>query len=110
MKTSEHYKEDIKEGGLPADAHGSEAEIRRIPLVSGGDLVIWAKDQLPLVNCLFVALSLHVVFIPVLWIMGWALPWPKPPVITTVIEYDLTNWPRVAKPKKVFELVDPELN
>ncbi len=68
----------------------------------------WLSDQVPLVQCFFVALSAHVVLLPIMWIMGWALPWPKPPVITTVIEYDLSDWPRQAKPKKVFELVDPD--
>lgn len=110
MKTSGRYKEDIKKEISAPRGEKSPGEFKKLPLLSPEDFVNWAKEQLPLVSCLFVALSLHVVFIPVLWIMGWALPWPKPPVITTVIEYDLTNWPRVAKPKKVFELVDPDLN
>lgn len=105
MKTANENKK-----GEIAGACVDATEVARLPLVSSRDFVKWLKEQLPLVNCLFVALSLHVVLIPVLWIMGWALPWPRPPVITTVIEYDLTNWPRVAKPKKVFQLVDPDLN
>ncbi len=80
------------------------------PLVSSKMVVDWAKDQLPLVDCFLVALSIHVIMFPVVWIMGWALPWPKPPVITTIVEYDLRNWPKVAKPKKVFEIIDPDLN
>lgn len=86
------------------------ANFKQLPLLSHQDFVNWIKEQLPLGHCLLVALSLHVVFVPILWIAGWALPWPKPPVITTVVEYDLSNWPRVAKPKKVFELRDPDLN
>jgi hypothetical protein len=55
-----------------------------------------------------VAVSLHVVMLPVLWFAGWALPWPKSPIITTIIEYDLSKWP--PKPKKILDVRDPELN
>lgn len=79
-------------------------------LISKAAIGEWLRDQLPLVDCFFVALSVHVILLPVMWILGWALPWPKPPVITTIVEYDLRFWPKVAKPKKVFELVDPDLN
>jgi hypothetical protein len=65
-------------------------------------------EQVPLFEALLVALSLHVVMLPVLWIVGWALPWPKPPVITTIIEWDLQNWP--PKPKRIFDYRDPKLN
>jgi hypothetical protein len=61
----------------------------------------------------FVALSLHVVFFPVMWIAGWALPWPKVPIYTTIMEYDLrgwTGWPNMPKPKKIFEIADPDVN
>ncbi|MFX4941270.1 hypothetical protein ABTC18_20180, partial [Acinetobacter baumannii] len=57
-----------------------------------------------------VALSFHVIMFPVLWVVGWALPWPKPPVVTTILEYDLTQWVKNGKPKKIFEFRDPELN
>jgi len=80
------------------------------PLVTREQIVFWMKDQIPLVDCFLVALSVHVVMLPIMWIAGWALPWPKPPVITTIIEYDLTNWPKVAKPKDVFQIRDPDLN
>jgi len=68
----------------------------------------WLKDQTALFEAFWVAVSFHVLLLPLIWIMGWALPWPKPPVFTTVIEYDLTNWPKVAKPKKVTDYVDPD--
>ncbi len=70
----------------------------------------WLKEQLPLLDCFLVAVALHVILVPIIWIAGWALPWPKPPVITTVVEYDLRGWPSVAKPKKVIEFIDPDRN
>jgi hypothetical protein len=71
----------------------------------------WVADQIPLVEALFVAVSLHVVAFPVIWFIGWALPWPKPPVITTIMEFDLTDWPKHSlTPKKIFEYRDPKLN
>lgn len=73
-------------------------------------LVFWFNDHRTLLQAFFVALSLHVVLFPVLWIMGWALPWPKYPVFTTIIEYDLRGWPAMPKPKKVYQTLDPELS
>lgn len=70
----------------------------------------WAVDQVPLAQAFCIALSLHVVMLPVMWIVGWALPWPKYPIVTTIIEYDLQGWPNVAKPKSVIEVHDPDLN
>jgi hypothetical protein len=66
-----------------------------------------------LVEAFFVALSLHVAFFPLMWVAGWALPWPRVPICTTIIEYDLrgwTGWPKMPKPKKIFEVIDPDLN
>ncbi|MBX3072552.1 hypothetical protein KF707_01850 [Candidatus Obscuribacterales bacterium] len=80
------------------------------PLVTAEKIFSWAKEQIPLVDCFLVAMSVHVILLPIMWIAGWALPWPKPPVITTIIEYDLRNWPKVAKPKDVVQIVDPDLN
>lgn len=71
---------------------------------------VWAVDQVPLAQAFCIALSLHVVMLPVMWIVGWALPWPKYPVVTLIIEYDLQNWPNVAKPKSIIEVHDPDLN
>jgi hypothetical protein len=67
-------------------------------------------DRVLLIEAFFVALSIHVLLFPVLWVMGWALPWPKSPVIQTIIEYDLRNWPAVNKPKRIFNVRPPELN
>lgn len=103
MKTDKEHK-------IESGSQEVMANIKHLPLLSNNDIIKWLKDQVPLINCAFVALSLHVVFVPILWILGWALPWPKPPVITTVIEYDLSDWPRVARPKKVFDVRDPDLN
>jgi hypothetical protein len=66
--------------------------------------------QTLLFEAFFVALSLHVLFVPVLWVLGWALPWPKSPTITTIIEYDLRGWPNVVKSKKILDFRDPRRN
>gem|GEM_PF-923279 len=76
----------------------------------GRDIVCSLKDQTTLVQAFLVALSLHVVLLPIMWIIGWALPWPKFPIITTIIEYDLRGWPNMPKPKSVINVMDPELN
>jgi hypothetical protein len=68
------------------------------------------KDQKVLVDAFLVALSFHVVMFPVLWTAGWALPWPKPPVVTTLIDYDLQEWVKSRKPKNIIEFRDPALN
>jgi hypothetical protein len=67
-------------------------------------------EQVPLFEAFLIALSLHVLLFPVMWLMGWALPWPKTPVITTVVEYDLRNWPNEAMQKKLLDVRDPKLN
>lgn len=85
-------------------------EWRGEALVTSEKIHSWVKEQIPLVDCFLVAMAMHVVLLPIMWIAGWALPWPKPPVITTIVEYDLRNWPKVAKPKEVFQIVDPDLN
>ena len=63
-----------------------------------------------LVECFFVALSLHVVLIPILWVISWTLPWPRSPVVTTVIEYELDKSDLIFKPKQVNDYIDPKLN
>jgi hypothetical protein len=67
-------------------------------------------EQIPLLEAFLIAVSIHVVLFPVVWLMGWLLPWPKSPVITTVVEYDLRNWPIEAKQKKWQDVRDPNLN
>lgn len=73
-------------------------------------LIEKATDYKLLVQCFLVALSLHVILLPVLWVIGWALPWPKNPVITTIIEYELDNSSLTLKPKHVIDFHDPKLN
>ena len=76
-------------------------------------LLTFLREQVSLGQALLVALSLHVAFFPLMWIAGWALPWPKVPIFTTIIEYDLrgwTGWPKMPKAKKVFDIMDPDLN
>ncbi|MDR3615140.1 MAG: hypothetical protein P4L53_16395 [Candidatus Obscuribacterales bacterium] len=67
-------------------------------------------EQRTLFEAFWVAVSIHIIMFPVMWFIGWALPWPKPPVVTTVIEYDLQAWLKNGKPKRVFEYRDPALN
>jgi hypothetical protein len=64
----------------------------------------WFVYQIPLWEALLVALSIHVLLFPVLWLMGWILPWPKSPDITTVIEINLENWPNEAKTEKIIDI------
>lgn len=66
----------------------------------------WWQDHKMLYQAFWVALSLHVALFPLLWIAGWALPWPRSPVFTTIVEYDLRGWPNIAKPKKIYELME----
>lgn len=56
----------------------------------------------------FVAVSAHILAFPLIWFIGWALPWPKSPVITTVIELDLSNWPEEAVPREIKEIFESE--
>ena len=72
------------------------------------------NEHWSLVEAFFVALSLHVAFFQMMWIAGWALPWPKAPIVTTIIEYDLRGWTggggKMPKAKRVFDIMDPDLN
>ncbi len=68
------------------------------------------SGQKLLFEAVLVAVSFHVIMFPVIWIAGWALPWPRPPVITTIVEFDLDEWIKSGKPKKIFEFRDPERN
>jgi hypothetical protein len=68
------------------------------------------KEHWLLFECLLVALSLHIVFIPVVWSLGWALPWPQPPIFTTIIEYELDQATLNYKPRGVTNYRDPKLN
>ena len=63
---------------------------------------------LPLLQMFLVALSFHLLLLPMLWFAGWAFPWPKPPAIKTIIDIDLQNWPRQAIPRGVGHIVIPE--
>ena len=73
-------------------------------------LIHWLTNQVTLVEPFCLALAFHVLLFPVLWVSGWALPWPKSPVITTVVEFDLQKWPMEAKPKKIIDIRYPNLN
>ena len=80
-------------------------------LVEVGRVVwTWLLDKSILYEAFLLALSVHVLLLPVIWVVGWALPWPKSPTVTTIIEYDLKNWPELAKPKTILDLREPERN
>ena len=70
----------------------------------------WLVEHKVLLEALLVAISLQIAFIPVLWFIGWALPWPKPPLFTTIIEYELDSSQATFKPKHVYEYRDPKFN
>lgn len=73
-------------------------------------IVAWIKEQTALLEAFWVAISFHVLLFPLIWFIGWALPWPKPPVITTVIEINIENWPNEAVPEKIEELYQTEMS
>jgi hypothetical protein len=53
---------------------------------------IWLREQTMLFEAFLVAVSFHVLLFPLLWFMGWALPWPKAPPQKVVYEIDLQEW------------------
>lgn len=63
-----------------------------------------------LFEAFWVAVTCHVLLFPFFWFIGWALPWPKSPSITTVIELNLENWPREARPERIQELYNYEMS
>ena len=67
-------------------------------------LVAWWRDQNILIEAFWVAVTFHVLLFPAIWFIGWALPWPKPPIITTVIEINLEHWPQEARPERIQEI------
>jgi hypothetical protein len=66
-------------------------------------------DYMSLFQACLIAISLLVALFPVLWFIGWALPWPKSPIFTTIIEYDLDTT-LMFKPKHIYTVKDPKLN
>jgi hypothetical protein len=75
-----------------------------------GRAAAWLKEQAALFEAFWVAVSFHVLLFPLIWFAGWALPWPKSPNITTVIELNLENWPNDARPMSIEELYDTEMS
>ncbi|MBX9568229.1 MAG: hypothetical protein K2X77_05000 [Candidatus Obscuribacterales bacterium] len=64
----------------------------------------WLSEQSALFEATCVALSAHILAFPIIWFMGWALPWPKAPEIVTIIEINLEHWPLEAVPEKVTDI------
>lgn len=73
-------------------------------------LDLWLKEQTTLIEALAVAVTFHVLGFPLMWFIGWALPWPGSPVIVTVIELNLENWPREAKTEKVTDIMKSKMH
>lgn len=73
-------------------------------------LTLWLKEQTTLIEALAVAVTFHVLGFPLMWFIGWALPWPGSPVIVTVIELNLENWPREAKTEKVTDIMKSKMH
>jgi hypothetical protein len=69
----------------------------------------WLREQHVLIEAFWVAVTFHVLLFPLIWFAGWTLPWPKPPRITTVIEINLENWPTDARPERIEELYNYQL-
>jgi hypothetical protein len=67
-------------------------------------IVTWFGEQSTLIDAFWVAVTFHILLFPLIWFAGWALPWPRSPVITTVVELNLENWPREARAGRVQEL------
>ena len=88
--------------------HASSGDFRMRDVFLFSDLkrkiIAWLGDQVELFEAFFVAVTFHVLLFPVLWFAGWALPWPKGPDITTVIEINLEHWPAEARPERIEEI------
>jgi hypothetical protein len=67
-------------------------------------------EYVPLFEAMAVAVSAHILAFPLIWFIGWALPWPKSPEIVTVIEIDLTNWPNEAVPKSITDIYKSQMH
>lgn len=74
-----------------------------------GKALEWLQEQVPLAEALCIAAAAHVLAFPVIWFVGWALPWPKSPVYTTVIEFNLEHWPEDARPRRIMQLYNQDL-
>jgi len=70
----------------------------------------WLRAQAILLEAFLVAVSLHVLVLPIIWTAGWLLPFPKGPVITTVVDIDLRYWPFSAKQKSLIDIREPRNN
>lgn len=94
-----------KEKALAADALFSLSALKE-------SIFIWLTDQKVLAETFCLALALHVFLFPIMWFMGWALPWPKSPVTRTIVIIDLQKWAkeggRLGKPK-VIDIREHEL-
>ena len=108
----ESHPQEPTSGATPAQTSGHPSFQAEKPLYKLWLERAWfsISEQRTLFEAFWVAVSIHIIMFPVMWFMGWALPWPKPPVVTTVIEYDLQTWLKSGKAKKVFEYRDPALN
>ncbi len=51
---------------------------------------IW-HDFKWILEALLIAISFHLLIVPFIWIIGYALPWPRPPQRLTIYEINLKN-------------------
>jgi hypothetical protein len=98
-----------------AEKAGAEAEqafaVQTTPIEEmKGKMSDWFREQIPLAEALAVAVTFHVLGFPLMWFIGWALPWPGSPVIITVIEINLENWPKEAKTEKVTDIYKSKMH
>lgn len=70
----------------------------------------WMSEQSILLEAFWVAVTCHFLFFPMLWTIGWLFPWPKPPVVTTIVEINLENWPESASTESVVDIVKERMH
>lgn len=71
------------------------------------------REQTMLFEAFWVAVSFHVLLFPLIWFMGWALPWPKAPGRTIVIELNLEDLEKggaTLKPQKIQSLYETKFS
>lgn len=66
-------------------------------------LLTWWEEEKTLFAVIPLAIALHIILIGVIWLGVRMLTYPKPPVVTTVVEYDLEKWLKTGKPDQIFD-------
>ncbi len=63
------------------------------------------QDSIWLIEAILIAISFHVLMVPVIWIMGFVLPFPHPQPRLTSYEINLKNFKVDVKTIKTTEIV-----